>query len=225
MAAAIIVSETVTSPTGRIVELLETLDPETVRLESGSQTPGEGGVRQVVELDLGPGEEPAVGDTVDVDDEGVATLRDAADDEIDPPDFDDVARAGRVLGGVVIPVGICSRDRAEYLMGAAAVAGGAIYVACPPVPGLTDTLTGTVYLCAGTLPSGEAVPTRRLDPDAVLERLAGEAARVARLAERAACLRESADELLAVLGDLCGRLGREVPADAEAARDSMEVAS
>ncbi|NIR28720.1 MAG: hypothetical protein GWN84_05270 [Gammaproteobacteria bacterium] len=90
MAAAIIVSETVGSPTGRIVELLESADPETVRLESGSQIPGEGGVRQVVELDLGAGEEPAVGDTVDVDDEGVATLTDETVEEPDPPDFDDV---------------------------------------------------------------------------------------------------------------------------------------
>ncbi|NIR28721.1 MAG: hypothetical protein GWN84_05275 [Gammaproteobacteria bacterium] len=123
-----------------------------------------------------------------------------------------------------VPVGTCSHKRAQYLMNAAAVAGGAIYVACPPVPGLTEPTPDHpwgAYLAVGTLPSGEAVPTRQLDPDTVIERLTTEAVRVARLSEREACLREWADELLAVLGDVCGKLGRDVPADAEAARASL----
>jgi hypothetical protein len=107
-----------------------------------------------------------------------------------------------------MPVGTCSRKRAEYLMGAAAVAGGAIYVACPPVRGVTE--------------SEDADDSYGLlEPDTVLDRLTAEAVRVARLSEREACLREWADELLAVLGDLCGKLGRDVPADAEAARASL----
>lgn len=49
-----------------------------------------------------------------------------------------------------IPAGICSRRRAEHLMGAAAVAGGAIYVACPSV-GLGEGIP-----CVGTV-GGEPV--------------------------------------------------------------------
>lgn len=80
-----------------------------------------------------------------------------------------------------IPVGTCSRKRAEYLMMAAAVAGGAIYVSCPPIPGVTEDEDGlrVGYLCCGTLPSGEAVPTRTLDAGAVLTALDRETARVA----------------------------------------------
>jgi len=94
-------------------------------------------------------------------------------------------------------------------MGAAAAAGGAIYVECPPVPGVTesdDAAVGHGLLCVGVLPSGEAVPTRRLEASFVLDRVRAEHARLADLAERHDCLRETADALGAVLADLSSKL-------------------
>lgn len=63
-----------------------------------------------------------------------------------------------------VPVGLCSRKRAEYLMMAAAHAGGAIYVGMPPIEGLTED---GGYLCVGTV-GGEPVGPRALDPRDVI---------------------------------------------------------
>jgi len=93
------------------------------------------------------------------------------------------AKAARVIpmrtrdaavGVPTTPVGLCSRARAEYLMGAAALSGGAIYVSLQPIAGLTAP---GEYLCCGTI-GGEPVPTTLLDPQDVLGRLDAEAARL-----------------------------------------------
>lgn len=57
-----------------------------------------------------------------------------------------------------IHAGFCTQERAEYLMNAAAVAGGAVFVNCPPIRNLTDVMPN-IYIAAGTLPSGEQVAT------------------------------------------------------------------
>jgi hypothetical protein len=82
------------------------------------------------------------------------------------------------------PVGLCSRKRAEHLMGAAAVAGGAIFVGIPEIRGVTvgrdNDWRG--FLCCGRLPSGDAVPRRLLNPATVLAALDVEITRTEPLA-------------------------------------------
>lgn len=109
------------------------------------------------------------------------------------------------------PIGLCSRARAEELMGAAAVAGGAIYVDCPPVPGITvsedDPWAPRVYLCEGTLPNGEPVPTRELDRTAVLSALRAEIARL----ERLRAVSDMFDGMLAELRAVAARVASAHP--------------
>lgn len=86
--------------------------------------------------------------------------------------------------------GYCTRKRAEHLMGAAAAAGGAIYVDCPPVAALyqhlperarqhaEDTDGAGLYLCCGTV-GGEPVAQWPVPANAILDVLDADAARFA----------------------------------------------
>lgn len=105
------------------------------------------------------------------------------------------------------PVGLCSQKRAEYLMGAAAVAGGAIYVGLPEIPGLTDGWD-RVHLCVGTLPNGEHVPTRLLPAPRVIGALRAEADRLAQLQRRlrSTIFEDEISEIRAVAADLEAKL-------------------
>jgi hypothetical protein len=109
-------------------------------------------------------------------------------------------------------VGLVSRERAEWLGMAAAVAGGAVYADCPWVEGVHDGADGERHwpalLAVGALPSGEPVADLELlDPALVIVRLSERRARLAALAEHHECVRDEADALAAVLADLRGRLG------------------
>lgn len=92
-------------------------------------------------------------------------------------------------------------------MGAAAVAGGAVYVSLPPIEGLTEES----YLAVGTMPNGEPVPTIELDTDRVWRTLVTEERRIDLLCDRVTGLREWRDEIRWVMRHLAPRIGRDVP--------------
>lgn len=106
------------------------------------------------------------------------------------------------------PVGLVTRKRAEYLMRAAAVAGGAVYVGLELgmhqclEEAFGDPWGPTMFLAVGTLPNGEAVPTTELEPAMVLDALRAEVARLDKLSKFSSCLVELREQVEAVLADL-----------------------
>lgn len=98
------------------------------------------------------------------------------------------------------PIGSLSHARARYLMGAAAVAGGAVYVGVAP---FLDMFVGD-----GRLPNGDPVAERLVPRETAIRKLRREVDRAGRLALRdgpGGYFEEMAEEMLRVLDDVEAR--------------------